>query len=82
MGCPCCGPMPFLTEVLLKIFQATGQNWERAGNVRYAVICRGEKDGTAEERCQTVAREWSAAMQASRMAQCGTLWLPAMWISK
>lgn len=58
--------MPFLTEVLLKIFQATGQNWERAGNVRYAVICRGEKDGTAEERCQTVAREWSAAMQASR----------------
>ena len=58
--------MPFLTEVLLKIFQATGQNWERAGNVRYAVICRGEEDGTAEERCQTVAREWSAAMQASR----------------
>ena len=58
--------MPFLTEVLLKIFQATGQNWERAGNVRYAVICRGEGEGTAEERCQTVAREWSAAMQASR----------------
>ena len=58
--------MPFLTEVLLKIFQATGQNWERAGNVRYAVICRGEEEGTAEERCQTVAREWSAAMQASR----------------
>ena len=58
--------MPFLTEVLLKILQATGQNRERAGNVRYAVICRGEEDGTAEERCQTVAREWSAAMQASR----------------
>ena len=58
--------MPFLTEILLKIFQATGQNWERAGNVRYAVVCRGEQDGSAEERCRTVAREWSAAMQASR----------------
>ncbi len=38
--------MPFLTEVLLKIFQATGMNWERMGNVRFAVICRpGEGEG-------------------------------------
>ncbi|NLF35156.1 MAG: serine/threonine protein phosphatase, partial [Clostridiales bacterium] len=26
--------MPFLTEVLLKIYQAIGMNWERMGNVR------------------------------------------------
>ena len=58
--------MPFLADILLKIYRTIGKNWERAGNVRYAVICRGEEEGTAEERCQTVAREWSAAMQASR----------------
>ena len=32
--------MPFLAGILLKIFQATGQNWERAGNLRFAVVCR------------------------------------------
>lgn len=58
--------MPFLAEILLKIFQATGTNWERMGNARYAVVCKGGQEGTAAERCQTVAREWSAAMQSSR----------------
>lgn len=58
--------MPFLADVLLKIFQATGKNWERMGNVRFAVVCKGEQEGLAEQRCETVAREWSAAMQAAR----------------
>lgn len=58
--------MPFMTEILLKIFQATGMNWERMGNVRFAVVCKGEQDGMAHQRCQAVAREWSAAMQAGR----------------
>ena len=60
--------MPFLAGVLLKIFQTTGQNWERAGNLRFAVICRpGEgEEPFAQERCQQVAQEWSAAMQAGR----------------
>ena len=56
--------MPFLADILMKIFDATGKNWDRMGNVRFAVVCRGE-DG-AQERCNTVAREWSAAMQAGR----------------
>lgn len=58
--------MPFLAEILLKIFQTTGTNWERMGNARYAVICRDGENGTAAERCGTVAREWAAAMQESR----------------
>ena len=60
--------MPFLTGILLKIFQATGQNWERAGCLRFAVVCRpGQDDGvSAQERCRQVAGEWSAAMQAGR----------------
>ena len=60
--------MPFMTGILLKIFQATGQNWERAGNLRFAVVCKpGEgEEAFAQERCSQVAQEWSAAMQAGR----------------
>ena len=58
--------MPFLAEILLKIFDAMGKNWERMGNVRFAVVCKGEDGALAEERCGQVAREWSAAMQAGR----------------
>lgn len=58
--------MPFLAEILLKIFQTVGANWERAGAVRFAVVCRGENGAAAQERCDRVAREWSAAMQAGR----------------
>ena len=60
--------MPFLTEILLKIYQAVGMNWERMGNVRFAVVCKpGEEDGPyVQERCQQMASEWSAAMQASK----------------
>lgn len=58
--------MPFLTEILMKIFEAVGKNWERMGNVRFAVVCKGEDGAGAGERCNAVAREWSAAMQAGR----------------
>ena len=58
--------MPFLAGILMKIFEATGKNWERMGNVRFAVVCKGEDGAGAQERCGTVAREWSAAMQAGR----------------
>ena len=58
--------MPFLAEILMKIFHTVGVNWERTGNVRFAVVCKGDNGGMAEERCAQVAREWSAAMQAGR----------------
>lgn len=58
--------MPFLAEILAKIFEATGKNWERMGNVRFAVVCKGEDGSAAQERCDVVAREWGAAMQAGR----------------
>ena len=57
--------MPFLTDILLKIFQATGNNWERMGNVRFAVVCK-DGGGNAQERCQVMAKQWSEAMQSSR----------------
>ena len=62
--------MPFLTGILLKIYQAVGMNWERMGNVRFAVVYKpGEglmDQSTARERGEQIAREWSAAMQAGK----------------
>ena len=59
--------MPFLTNILLKIYNTIGTNWERAGNVRYAVVCKPSGDSmdrnNAPERAQEIAAEWSAAMQ-------------------
>ena len=61
--------MPFLTELLMKVYHAMGLNWDRCGNVRFAVVYKpgeGELSGTlARERSQEIAREWSAAMQES-----------------
>ena len=57
--------MPFMSEILLKIYQAIGLNWERVGNVRFAVVCKNSEGDEvyARERCEQVAREWSRAMQ-------------------
>lgn len=60
--------MPFLTDILLKIYNTIGVNWERAGNVRYAVVCKpnSEEQGGAAERAEAMAKEWSAAMQDAK----------------
>lgn len=62
--------MPFLTDILLKIYRTLGINWERAGNVRYAVVCRPTGDSfertAAEQQAEAIAGEWSAAMQDSK----------------
>lgn len=58
--------MPFLADILMKIYTAIGTNWERAGNVRYSVICKGSEDMDpvqAAERGRQVAQEWARAME-------------------
>ena len=61
--------MPFLADILMKIYQTVGTNWERAGNVRYSVICKGGEDldpAVAQERGRHVAQEWSRAMESGK----------------
>lgn len=61
--------MPFLAEILLKIYNTLGINWERAGNVRYSVICKGSDNldpAIAQERGRQVATQWSKAMEDSK----------------
>jgi len=58
--------MPFLADILLKIYNTIGTNWERAGNIRYSVICKGEEDldpAAVQERGRQVAAEWVRAME-------------------
>ena len=57
--------MPFLADILMKIYTAMGANWERAGNVRYSVICKdADMDpATAQERGSQMAQAWSRAME-------------------
>ena len=62
--------MPFLADVLLKIYQTLGANWERAGNVRFAVVYKPGEESLdsrrVRERSQLIAQRWSEAMQSSR----------------
>lgn len=58
--------LPFVSEVLLKIYHTLGVNWERLGNVRFAVTCKPDGMGAmAGDRARQVAQEWKKAM-ASR----------------
>ncbi len=60
--------LPFVSGILMKIYSTIGENWERAGNIRYAVTYRPQNDAMdrayAKDRAQQVAREWGEAMKA------------------
>ncbi|MDO5399410.1 MAG: serine/threonine protein phosphatase [Eubacteriales bacterium] len=60
--------MPFLADILLKIYNTIGSNWERAGNIRYSVTCKGDDldPAAAQDRGRTVAAEWARAMEDSK----------------
>ena len=62
--------MPYLTGTLLTIYESMRANFERSGTLRYAVTCRPGSDPleriNAPERMQTMAEEWSRAMQSTR----------------
>lgn len=61
--------LPAFGELLMKIYETIGSNWERCGNARYAVICKGGEEldeGLARERCGEIAREWQSAMQSTK----------------
>ncbi len=58
--------MPFLADILMKIYNAIGVNWDRAGNIRYSVVCRSDREmdpQQAQEQGKLIAQEWSKAME-------------------
>lgn len=65
--------LPFVSGILLKIYQSIGNNFERVGNLRYSVSYKPGSDqvneSTARERAQQIAKEWSSAMSASKRGE-------------
>lgn len=59
--------LPFISDILLKIYNTIGVNWERVGNVRFAITYKPSSDlgdrAYAKERASQIASEWSRAMK-------------------
>lgn len=61
--------LPALSRILMRIYECIGQNFDRVGNVRYAVTYNPSDDGDkafAKERAMEIAKEWSSGMAASK----------------
>ena len=58
--------LPFVSDILLKIYNTVGVNWDRVGNIRYCVTYKPQNDmmdkAYAAERTMQVAEQWSKAM--------------------
>lgn len=61
--------LPFVSNILLKIYNSIGTNWERMGNVRFAVTYKPSSDAGdkayAKQRASQIAAEWSKAMKST-----------------
>ncbi len=61
--------LPAISSVLMRIYQCIGQNFDRVGNVRYAVTYKPTADGDrifAKERAKEIAAAWSDGMQSAK----------------
>lgn len=60
--------LPFVSAVLMQIFETIGTNWERVGNLRYAVTYRPGNDSLdkayAKDRVMQIAKGWRDAMKS------------------
>ena len=62
--------LPFVSEVLMKIFGSVGTNFERIANLRYAVTYNPGSSGVdklhAREIASTIADQWADAMSSAK----------------
>lgn len=69
LGTPLLRSLPFVTSVLVKIFGSVATNFQRIGNLRYAVTYKPGAGGLdkawAKDVATSIAQEWSDAMSAS-----------------
>ena len=60
--------LPFVTETLLKIYRSIALNFDRVGNVRFAVTYKPpscyEDLSSAKDIATNIAQEWSSAMNS------------------
>lgn len=71
-GKPLLRGVPALSNILMRIYECIGQNFDRAGNIRYAVTYKPSSDNDfsySRERAVQIAKEWSDAMKSSYNGQ-------------
>lgn len=58
--------LPFVSSILLRIFESIKTNWERVGDIRFAVTYNPEQSGTVmtKENARLIAEEWKNAMRS------------------
>lgn len=64
--------LPALSGILMRIYRCIGQNFDRAGNVRYAVTYKPADSGDfaySKERAMQIAKEWSDGMNSAKYGQ-------------
>lgn len=63
--------LPFMSEILMKIYSSIGKNFERMGNLRFAVTYNPGNDlidrSFAKERAEQIAAEWSNAVNSTEV---------------
>lgn len=61
--------LPFISDILLTIYNTIGENWKHAGNLRYSVTYKPQSDGAdannAKERAAQMAEAWREAMSST-----------------
>lgn len=61
--------LPVIGRILMRIYQCIGQNYDRIGNVRYAVTYKPSDDpedrAYAAERTKLIAKEWNEGMKSA-----------------
>ena len=65
--------LPSLSRILLRIYECIGQNFDRAGNVRYAVTYKPNSDQGdmvyTRDRAKQIAKEWADGMNSAKYGQ-------------
>lgn len=63
--------LPAVSRILLRIFECVGQNYDRAGNIRYAVTYRPDSNSAAfaKEHAQAIAETWRDGIQAAKYGE-------------
>ncbi|WP_429845347.1 hypothetical protein [Brevibacillus sp. FIR094] len=61
--------LPFIADILLTIFYATGRNWERFGDLKYSLgfeFPQGTRAEDAKKFIEEAQKSWSEAMKKTR----------------
>lgn len=63
--------LPDVSRILLRIYECIGQNYDRAGNIRYAVTYRPDANSAAfaKEHAQAIADTWQDGIRAAQYGE-------------